>query len=258
MEERIPLWPEGAPFMDACAGQDAPSLTAFPVEGSAGAVIVIPGGGYSHKAVHEGNPVARRINEAGVSAFVLDYRVAPCPHEAPLGDAKRAVRVVRAMGYEKIAVLGFSAGGNIACCAATRFDAGSADDPDPVERLSSRPNGLISCYSVVSLVENPHVGSRRMLLGDRWEDARLARDYSAELHVTPDCPPAFIWHTADDASVPVQNSLSLAGAYARCGVPFEMHIFPHGRHGLGLAEQAPDVAQWTALCARWLQDGGFA
>ena len=256
--ERLPLWPEKAPYEAQCGGQQRPSLAAFPVEGSPGAVIVMPGGGYTHKAEHEGAPVARMVNGAGVSAFVLDYRVAPCPHEAPLCDAGRAIRLVRSMGYEKVAVLGFSAGGNLACCAATRYDAGRKDDPDPVERLSSRPDGLISCYSVVSLTQNTHVGSLCALLGEQCGDMRLARRYSAERHVTPDSPPAFIWHTADDGAVPVENSLSLAAAYSRCGVPYELHVFPHGRHGLGLADEAPDVAQWTALLARWLRNGGYA
>ena len=259
MEERLWLWPGEAPYEAQCGGQARPSLKAFPVQGRKGAVIVIPGGGYTHKAAHEGDPVARMVNEAGVSAFVLDYRVAPCPHEAPLTDAQRAVRVVRTMGYEKVAVLGFSAGGNLACCAATLYGAGNPDDADPVERLSSRPDGLISCYSVVSLTENTHVGSLCALLGEQVVDVRLARRYSAERHVTPDSPPAFIWHTADDAAVPVENSLSLAAAYSRCGVPFELHVFPHGRHGLGLATQEePVVAQWAALCQRWLKESGYA
>ena len=256
--KRLFLWLDKAPFEAQCAGQERPSLTAFPVEGSLGAVIVIPGGGYSHKAEHEGAPIAEMLNKAGVSAFVLDYRVAPCPHESPLCDARRAIRVVRALRYKKVAVLGFSAGGNLACCAATLYDEGNAEAEDPLERLSSRPDGLIACYSVVSLTENTHIGSRCCLLGEQSGDEQLARRYSAERHVTPASPPAFIWHTADDAAVPVENSLSLAAAYSRCGVPFELHVFPYGRHGLGLALDEPVVAQWTQLCVRWLKEGGYA
>ena len=253
------LWPGEAPYEADCAGQERPSLTAFPVAGSPGAVIVIPGGGYMHKAAHEGVPVAQMIAEAGVSAFALDYRIAPCPTQAPAADAARAVRLLRSLGYEKVGVLGFSAGGHLACTAATGYDAGDPASADPVERYSSRPDALISCYSVVSLVSHTHIGSRRALLGEHWENEQLARTYSAERRVTPDTPPAFIWHTADDASVPVENALMLAGAYAACGVPYEMHIFPHGRHGLGLAtEDAPHVAQWTTLCQRWLREQGFA
>ena len=257
--EKRMLWPGEAPYEAECGGQARPSLTAFPVAGSPGAVVVIPGGGYVHKAAHEGDPVAQMLTPSGVSAYVLDYRVAPCPARAPLSDATRAVRLLREMGYEKVGVLGFSAGGHLACCAATEFDAGDPDSDDPVERHSSRPDALISCYSVVSFVHNAHIGSRRWLLGERWEEEQLARAYSVELRVTGDCPPAFIWHTADDGSVPVENALLLAGAYAANGVPYELHIFPHGRHGLGLAaEEAPHVAQWTALCQRWLREMGFA
>ena len=258
-EERLFLWPGEAPFEVSSGAQARPSLTAFPVSGSRGAVIVMPGGGYSHKAQHEGAPVARMLSGAGVSAFVLDYRVAPCPHEAPLCDARRAVRFVRALGYEKVGVLGFSAGGHLACCAATLYDTGCAQAQDPLERLSSRPDALISCYSVVSMTQNTHLGSRLNLLGEQSGDERLARRYSAERNVTPSSPPAFIWHTADDAAVPVENSLSLAAAYSRAGVPFELHVFPHGRHGLGLAVgEEPVVAQWAAQCVRWLKENGFA
>ena len=257
--EKRMLWPGEAPYEAECGGQERPSITAFPVAGSPGAVVVIPGGGYTHKAAHEGEPVARMLADGGVSGYVLDYRVSPCPTDAPLADAARAVRTLRAMGYQKVGVLGFSAGGHLACCAATAFDAGDPDAADPVERQSSRPDALISCYSVVSLARDTHIGSRRALLGERWENEALARAYSNELRVTRDAPPAFIWHTADDAGVPVQNSLMLAEAYARCGVPFELHVFPHGRHGLGLATQEePHVAQWAGLCQRWLRGLGFA
>ena len=256
--DKLMLWPQEAPYEEACGGQARPSLTAFLAEGSPDAVVVIPGGGYCHKAEHEGAPVAQMLAQGGMSAFVLDYRVAPCPTQAPLADAARAVRLLRERGYRKVGVLGFSAGGHLACMTATGFDAGDPSSGDPAERRSSRPDALIACYSVVSLVSHTHIGSRRALLGEGWESDALARAYSAELRVTPDAPPAFIWHTADDESVPVENALMLAGAYAACGVPVELHIFPHGRHGLGLATQeAPHVAQWAALCQRWLREQGF-
>ncbi|MBP3311137.1 MAG: alpha/beta hydrolase [Butyricicoccus sp.] len=257
--ETILLWPEGcAPYENECGGQAAPSITPYVVEGSRGAVVVCPGGGYTFKAPHEGGPIAEMINAAGISAFVLDYRVKPCPHDAPLGDAKRAIRTVRAMGYEKVAILGFSAGGNLACTAATLYDAGDAASEDPIERLSSRPDGLISCYSVASMIQHTHMGTVVSLLGDQYGSVPLKRHYSAEWNVTPDTPPAFIWHTAEDASVPVENSLNLAAAMSKCGVPFELHVFPQGRHGLGLAEEIPATAQWTGLCQKWLIEQGYA
>ncbi|MBP3655777.1 MAG: alpha/beta hydrolase [Clostridia bacterium] len=258
MDEKILLWPEGrTPYMEECAGQPAPTLEAFPAEGSKGAVVVCPGGGYTHKAQHEGAPIARMLQEAGVSAYVLDYRVAPCPYETPLGDAQRAVRTVRAMGYEKVAILGFSAGGNLACCAATLWDLGCPEAEDPIERQSCRPDGLISCYSVVSMTQHTHIGSVKSLLGEQAGSVVLQRRFSAERNVTKDTPPAFIWHTASDGAVPVENSLNLAAAMSLHGVPFELHIFPEGRHGLGLSHDVPAAAQWVPLCRRWLKDGGY-
>ena len=255
---RIPIWKKGcAPYVKECAGQEEPSLEPNICEGSRGAVIVCPGGGYRIKAEHEGAPVAEMIRKNGVSAFVLDYRVAPCPHDAPLGDALRAVRVVRAMGYEKVAILGFSAGGHLACSAATLYTPGNPDADDPLERLSSRPDGLISCYSVVSFMNYPHVGSRMKLLGEDFADLDLARRYSAELHVTKDTPPAFIWHTMQDEKVPVENSLNLAAAYSRAGISCELHVFPEGIHGLGLAQEIPGTAQWAALLGAWLDKQGY-
>lgn len=250
------LW-NHAPYMDACGDQPAPALTPCVVPGSRGAVIVCPGGGYTFRAPHEGLPVAQMLQSAGVSAFVLSYRVSPCPHEAPLGDALRAVRVVRAMGYEQVAILGFSAGGHLACCAATMWDEGDAQAEDPVERLSSRPDAFIPCYAVTGLVEHTHVGTLCALLGENRGDAALQRRYSPHRNVTRDTPPAFIWHTAEDMSVPVENALNLAAALSRCGVPYEMHIFPEGKHGLGLAEEIPAASQWARLCCRWLLERGY-
>lgn len=258
MSKRILLWKEGcAPHLAACGDQTEPSIEAFEAPGAKSAVIVCPGGGYRLKAPHEGAPVAEMICRLGVSAFVLDYRVAPCPHDAPLGDALRAIRMVRAMGYEQVAILGFSAGGHLACSAATLYTPGDAKAEDLIERFSARPDALISCYSVVSFVDQPHVGSRMKLLGDDFGNLALARHYSAELHVTKDTPPAFVWHTLEDATVPVENSLNLAAAYARAGVPCELHVFPKGRHGLGLCGEEPHAAQWTALLERWLSMQGF-
>ena len=253
MHEKIYLWKEDAPYTQFSPLQAQPSVTEYAVPGSRGAVVVVPGGGYCMKADHEGAPIAEMLNQAGVSAYVLDYRVKPCHMLAPLADAKRAIRLVRSMGYEKVAILGFSAGGHLTCTAATLYDAGNPDAADPLERLSSRPDAFIPCYAVVSFGAFTHRGSRESLLGqenaDNWE---LVRKFSNELHITPDTPEAFIWHTAADQAVPVENSLNLALALSAQGVPYEMHIFPQGQHGLGLAEEFEDVKQWTALLQKWL------
>lgn len=253
MHEKIYLWKEDAPYTQFSPLQAQPSVTEYAVPGSRGAVIVVPGGGYCMKADHEGAPIAEMLNQAGVSAYVLDYRVKPCHMLAPLSDAKRAIRLVRSMGYEKVAILGFSAGGHLTCTAATLYDAGDPDAADPLERLSSRPDAFIPCYAVVSFGAYTHRGSRESLLGqenaDNWE---LVRKFSNELHITPDTPEAFIWHTAADQAVPVENSLNLALALSAQGVPYEMHIFPQGQHGLGLAEEFEDVKQWAPLLQKWL------
>lgn len=258
MSDVIYLWNERAPYSEFSPEQAQPSLTPFPVSGSKGAVIVIPGGGYCVKADHEGEPIARMINEAGISAFVLDYRVHPCHKLAPLADANRAVRVVRAMGYEKVAILGFSAGGNLCCNAATHYDAGDAQSADPIERVSSRPDAFIPCYAVVSMISYTHKGSVRSLLGDEQDHGDALRFFSGELNVTDDTPTAFIWHTAADGAVPVENSLALARALSDHRVPFELHVFPKGAHGLGLAKDNPSVCQWTGLLQNWLVLAGYA
>lgn len=258
MNRIIPLWPHEAPYTAESPDQAQPSVKEFRVDGSRGAVVVCPGGGYAMKADHEGDPIAEMLNQAGISAYVLDYRVAPCHREAPLSDASRAIRVVRAMGYEKVAILGFSAGGNLCCSAATLYTAGDPDAEDPVERLSSRPDAFIPCYAVASLCQYTHLGTRENLLGSQAGDMALARRFSAELNVTPDTPAAFLWHTSTDEAVPVENSLNLAAALAANGVPFELHVFPVGPHGLGLAPDFPDVAQWAALCQGWLVRLGYA
>lgn len=259
MEDKLLLWPDqDAPYTQEDPSHLQPSLAPFPVAGARGAVVVCPGGGYSMKAPHEGAPIARMLNTQGIAAYVLDYRVAPCHREAPLSDAKRAIRLVRSLGYEKVGILGFSAGGNLCCCAATLYDAGDPASADPIERLSSRPDAFIPCYAVATMNRDfTHLGSRQRLLGDAWEDDALARHYSAEENVTDDTPPAFIWHTAEDQGVPVQNSLHLAAALAAHHVLFEMHVYPKGRHGLGLAAEEPPAADWGNACCRWLLEKGF-
>ena len=255
--EKMLLWQENAPYVQECCGQEPPFLTVFPVEGARGAVVVCPGGAYFKKAEHEGAPVARMLNSQGIAAFVLDYRVEPCPHDAPLNDAKRAIRLVRSLGYQKVGILGFSAGGHVCCSAATLYDTGDANHPDPIERLSSRPDAFIPCYPVASFCNHVNVGSRKSLLRDLADDQTLRQHYSAEMNVTEDTPPAFLWHTSNDAGVHVHNSLNLAIALADHHVPFEMHIYPQGKHGLGLAPEQALISTWGYACCDWLLRLGF-
>ncbi|WNQ10284.1 alpha/beta hydrolase [Paenibacillus aurantius] len=259
-----PLWPQGAPLGAGSDIEDRPRLTPYLIDaqGPSAAVVVLPGGGYAHRAAHEGEPVARWLNTLGIHAFVLDYRIKPYRHPAPLLDAQRAIRTVRARAEEwrvdpdRVGILGFSAGGHLAASAGTHYDAGNREAEDPIERQGCRPDAMILCYPVVTMESFTHQGSRENLLGPS-PDPALVSSLSIETRVTEDTPPAFVWHTSDDAAVPVENSLQLAGALSRCRVPFELHSFESGRHGIGLAEDHPEAYAWTSLCARWLRRRGF-
>jgi acetyl esterase/lipase len=262
------LWPDGAPGALGTEAVDKPKITVYlaPADRATGAAVVVcPGGGYRVVAAdHEGKQIALWLNSLGVSAFVLQYRLGErYHHPVPLGDAQRAIRMVRGRAKEwrvdpaRIGILGFSAGGHLASTAATHFDGGRPDAADPIDRESSRPDFAVLCYAVISL-ESPtaHVGSRTNLLGDPADPALVAL-LSNEKQVTARTPPTFLWHTADDTAVPVENSLLFFEALHKAGVPGELHVFPHGRHGLGLAPGDPAVSQWPKLCATWMEGLGL-
>ncbi|MEK4059976.1 MULTISPECIES: alpha/beta hydrolase [unclassified Paenibacillus] len=261
---RIELWPEGAPLAMGNGTEDRPVLNGYVLEKGEprGAVIILPGGAYCERAAHEGEPVARWLNGLGVSAFVLDYRVSPYRHPAPLLDAQRAIRYVRlhaaewGIDPERVGILGFSAGGHLASTAGTHFDQGDSGAEDPVERMSSRPDFMILCYPVINLGSSGHIRSRTNLLGSDPSEEEILL-LSNELQVSPDTPPAFLWHTSDDPGVRVEHSLHFAGALSRHGVPFELHSFMTGLHGLGLAEDHPEARAWPGLCAAWLKRRGI-
>lgn len=264
----IPLW-ENPPAFDPALGQDPPTLTPYLIADgkTRGCVIVFPGGGYAMKAYHEAEPIARWLNRCGVHSFVLDYRVTPYHHPVPLQDARRAVRLVRSRAAQwgvdpdHIAVLGFSAGGHLAACLATMFDDGDPAAQDPVERFSCRPDAALLCYAVLDIagISGPlgHEGSWRNLIGDRAIDEQLARELSPFMQVTPRTPPLFLWHTAADEAVPVENSLKMAAAARQAGVDVELHVYPHGRHGLGLARRM-DAGRWTQEARAFLTNLDFS
>ena len=211
------------------------------------AMLVLPGGGYTRHAPHEAEPVGAWLAGLGIHAVVLRYRVAPHRHPAPLDDARAALAWLRggphglAVDPARVGVLGFSAGGHLA--------ASLANEPSP-------PDLTILGYPVISFVDEPHEGSVESLLGVPADDQHRAA-HSPDRHVSPGTPPSFVWHTADDAAVPVGHALRYTAALAAAGVPVELHVFPRGRHGLGLAADVPDVGQWTDLCARWLASQGW-
>ena len=225
---------------------------------AAPAILVLPGGGYAKQADHEAEPVAEWLASLGIHAFVLRYRVAPDHHPAPLEDAKRAMLWIRSGGHglnvdaSRVGVLGFSAGGHLAATLAVQVPSG---DPE-LDTNAAAPDLSILCYPVISFVDSVHQGSVDNLAGP-GAPAEVLRELSAELHVTPATPPAFLWHTADDHSVPVAHSLAYAGALSRAGVPVELHVFPHGIHGIGLAPGTPGADQWPSLCASWLGRRGW-
>ena len=262
MEQPIILWPEGAPGAAGTEGLDIPTLTPClpPEDARLGAAIVVcPGGGYQHLADHEAWPVADWLNRHGIAAFVLKYRLAPrYRHPAPMLDAQRAIRTVRCRAPEwsvdrrRIGILGFSAGGHVASTAGTHFDAGDRAADDPVERVGSRPDLMVLIYAVISFTTRPHTGSRQNLLGKSLSPA-LVELLSNEKQVTSETPPAFLAHAIADASVPCENSINFARALREAGVPFELHVFAEGGHGLGLGADTPGFRAWPDLCAEWLR-----
>lgn len=272
----LPLWPQAAPGAAGHEAADIPSITVYrpdPDRATGAAVVICPGGGYAFLADdHEGRQVAEWLNSVGVTGVVLKYRIAPrYHHPAPLQDAQRALRTVRAHASEwgvdprRVAILGFSAGGHLASTAATHFDAGRADADDPIERQSCRPDLLVLAYPVIAIsTEYGHSGSRKNLLGEN-PDAALVEGLSNERQVTAETPPTFLVHTNEDTGVVPENSLLFAMALRRAGVPLELHIFEKGPHGLGLGNGLPAhkigpneaFKAWPGLCATWMKGHGF-
>jgi acetyl esterase/lipase len=262
------LWKDGAPGSPATKPQDDPVLYLKRPTGPANgtAVIVLPGGGYGHLAMtYEGLDVGDWFNSFGVTAFVLKYRMRETGHMHPIPmlDGQRAIRTVRARAAEwnldpsRIGVLGFSAGGHLASTIATHFDNGGKKRPDPIERVSSRPDFLILCYPVISFVAPyAHHGSVDNLLG-KSPDSNLLYSLSNETQVSPNTPPTFIFQTTEDTGVPAENAVSFYLALHKAGVPAEMHIFEKGKHGVGLAKEIPGANQWPALCKEWMKTRGL-
>lgn len=265
----VPLWPDGAPGARGRTEADRPTLTPYLPEPDArtgAAIVVCPGGGYGGLASHEGHDYALWLNQHGLAAFVLKYRLGThgYRHPAMLQDAARAVRLVRARAAEwgcdpgRVGIMGSSAGGHLAATLLTHFDAGRPEAADPVERQSSRPDLGILCYPVITMGEFTHAGSRHNLLGPD-PAPELVEELSAERRVTRDTPPCFLWHTWEDPVVPVENALQFAAALRKAGVSFDLHIYEKGPHGLGLADQPPFARPhpWAADCLHWLKVRGF-
>jgi len=264
------LWPQGAPDSNGLEGPEGaracvsnvsiPTITLFaaPKDKATGAaVVVIPGGGYGVVCIEgEGAAIAKLLNERGITAVVLKYRLPNKHHEIPANDARRAIRTTRAnaeswgIDPKRIGVWGFSAGGHLASTVATVFDEGDPKSGDPIERMSSRPDFAILFYPVISMDEAiTHKGSRRNLIGE--ED--LVARYSNELQVTAETPPCFLLHCSDDRTVPVENAIRFYQALVAHKVPAACLLFETGGHGPNAFHKNPS---WAAAFDEWLVKRG--
>jgi len=245
-----------------------PTLTAFspaPGTGNGTAIIICPGGGYARLSIDsEGYDVAKRLNEMGITAFVLKYRLPndqtqPDKSIAPLLDAQQALRLVRqqaakfSLNPERIGLMGFSAGGHLTASAGTQFARPVGTNPGPV---SVRPAFLVLLYPVISFRDSlKHANSRQNLLGNN-PSAEQIRQFSPENQVTNQTPPTFIVQAQDDQTVLVQNSLVFYQACLRHKVPVEMHLYPQGGHGFGLHNKTTKD-DWTERLKNWLDANGW-
>jgi acetyl esterase/lipase len=229
------------------------------------AIIVAPGGGYAGRAPHEGAPIATWLNSIGIASFVLNYRVSPFRFPVPFLDAQRSVRYVRNhaarfnVDRDRIGMLGFSAGGHLTSMAGTLQRRDWFPPGYHADAIDAEPDNLacmVLCYAVINMDTIAHPGCLANILG-RHPDPAIAPLLSTERQVSKATPPTFFWTTRDDQAVPLVHSSLFVAALSRLGIEHELHVFEHGSHGLGLAENNPDVRQWTARCQAWLSRISF-
>lgn len=252
----INLWDKTMPYaMESEAF--VPHIKEY-VAGSKGAVVVCPGGAYAGRAEHESDAIGEWFKSIGITAIVLEYRVAPYKHPAEISDVQRAIRYVRynadkyGIDKDKIAVMGFSAGGHLAGMASVHYDKKMYEPTDEIDNESARPDLSILCYPVIDMGEYRHDGSRLNLIGTR-PTTEMREFMSLHKQITDDTPEAFLWHTSSDDAVPVMNSLLYAQGLAERRINYEMHVYPMGPHGLGLAKDNPYVAKWSRDLEEWLK-----
>ncbi len=256
VEKPIVLWPGGASGALGTAAKDIPTLTPYvPAKASGSAMLLIPGGSYSGIYEGQAEPFARWLNEQGITAFVLRYRLGSAGYRYPaqLQDAVESMRQIRTNAAHwkidpaRIGVMGFSAGGHLVSTLINRPEDGEIEGRTP--GVSPRPDLAILCYPVISMITKPHATSRKMLIGDKPSDS-LVRQTSSELQVRPGLPACFLWHTSEDKLVPVEHAQLYAAALHQNGIPHELHLYQHGDHGTGLiGTQHP----WFADLVFWLK-----
>jgi acetyl esterase/lipase len=247
-------------------GVVAPRIGLFLVEatGPRPCVVICPGGGYGLLSMEkEGYEVAATFNRLGMHAAVLVYRLKEFGYPAPLVDTTRAIRHLRAnaeryqIAPDQIGIMGFSAGGHAAALASTSFDSPDALVRDALDSTSARPDFSILAYPVITSEPGlAHEGSIRNLFGDDITGEQRAL-FSRETKVGPETPPTFLMHSADDASVPVENSLRYANALSKHGIPFSLHIYPHATHGMGMREGFGSASTWPEALTQWLAEIGL-
>ncbi|MCW9706595.1 alpha/beta hydrolase [Fodinibius salsisoli] len=223
------------------------------------AVLICPGGGYHVQALHEGRPFARLLAMHGIVSAVLTYRVHPDGYPGPYADACRAMRILRRdadqyqIDPERIGIMGFSAGGHLASTVATQPDLYEEPEDDLVGTYSAEAQRVILGYPVISMGKYTHEGSLHALLGEN-PDPEMQEQLSNHKQVTEESPPAFLFHTADDSGVPVQNSMLYAQACVDHDVPVDLHVFSNGPHGVGMGLGDPKLEIWTDNLMAWLSD----
>ncbi|BCA38447.1 alpha/beta hydrolase [Kluyvera ascorbata] len=249
----------------AVTGIRAPQITVYaPAHPNGVALLVTPGGSYQRVVLDkEGSDLAAPFNAKGYTLFVMTYRMPADGHaegaNAPLADAQRALRTVRAnaakwhINPQKIGVMGFSAGGHVAASLETRYDEAVYSPLDDVDKQSARPDFVVLGYPVISMDKAiAHPGSSTALIGDT-PSAEQIKHYSPELNVTAQTPPTFLMHAVDDPSVPVDNSLVMFNALRAHNVPTELHLFAEGKHGFGIrGTKGLPAAAWPELAMNWV------
>lgn len=271
----IPLWEDGKiPFYkkeyDCEVNENTCTLTPFLLEDGKdhGAVIVFPGGGYTHRSEKEGAPVAAYINSLGLHAFVLNYRVLPYHPYIGCIDGKRAVKYLRAYAAkfrilaDCVGVIGFSAGAGCACLATETFDRLEYDTTDVVDAFCARPDFCIFGYGALSLkLEFMNVKDVEVFEQVVPEEARegFLKAYSCDELVREEMPPTFVWHAADDTRVTAKAAIEFIRQMQEKGNSYEFHIFPYGGHGRSVTEAAEieGMCQWMGLAEDWMRREGF-